>query len=274
MRIKGPGLSALAAILLFPFGSDAQSPDVKFAHGADYTFERMQAVRTTDDEGQITLIAYVYRPVKTVGREVVIFNHGSTGGWATSPKEPVALTRSYIEYFIRRGFILVIPLRRGFGESSGSYREECAYQAGKCTLAESRAVAERALPEASKDLDAVIDQLVIGKLAPPEAKILMVGQSRGGFLSLYYAANRPEMVKGVISFVGGQASISNKWPPEENAARMKLHEKVASSAGAALKVPTLWIYGARDSFYEEGASSQWFKAFKDAGGKGEIRLHQ
>jgi hypothetical protein len=50
---------------------------------------------------------------------------------------------------------------------------------------------------------------------------------------------------------------------------MQLYQEVASRAGATIKVPTLWIYAARDPFYEEATTRQWFKAFTDAGGKGE-----
>ena len=51
----------------------------------------------------------------------------------------------------RRGYTVVQPTRRGLGESTGTFVEECAYIAGKCSLAEYRARAEPGLTEAIRD---------------------------------------------------------------------------------------------------------------------------
>jgi pimeloyl-ACP methyl ester carboxylesterase len=260
----------LVSVLLFPATAGPQAANVTFAHGSDYTFERIRATRPTSDEGPIELVVYVYRPLKKDRREIVIFNHGSTGGWVVSPQEPTFNPeRSIVRFFIQRGYTVVAPMRRGVGESAGSYREECPYQGGRCSLAESRAMTEPALVEATRDVDAVIDQLVLGKLVPPDSRILLTGQSRGAFLSLHHAGTRPKVVRGVIGFVGGWLSITDSWPAAENAARLQLQKDLLARAGKQFAAPTLWIYGARDSFLTEATTRQFFQAFTDAGGKGE-----
>ena len=272
MQAKGwkQCLIAVANLVLFPVATYGQAPQAEFAYGIDYAFERMRVVRKTADEGAITLVAYVYRPLKQDRHRVVLFNHGSTGGWAISPKEPLyAPPRSIIKFFTRHGYTVVAPMRRGAGESSGTYREECAFQAHQCSLEDNRALTMGALQEASGDLDAVMEQLVLDRLVPRSSKVLLSGVSRGGFLSVYYAGKRPAQVSGAINFVGGWLSVSEEWPPKENAERLELQERLLGRTGAKLAAPTLWVYGARDPFYSEATTRRWFKAFVDSGGKGE-----
>ena len=139
-----------------------------------WTFERMEAkrkVRDAEDIGTIRLVAYVYRPLKNDCREVILFSHGSTGGMIRSPKEPGdAPPPSIIRFFVSRGYTLVAPMRRGRGESSGTYVEECAFYLGQCTLAQQVALTERGLREAILDSNAVIDQLILGGLVPRNRK--------------------------------------------------------------------------------------------------------
>ena len=263
-------LILVASVVLLTKNTYGQAPHAEFAHGIDYAFERMQAVRRTDDEGTVTLVAYVYRPLKLNRHRVVLFNHGSTGGWAISPKEPLyAPPRSIIKFFTRHGYTVVAPMRRGAGESSGTYREECAFQAHQCSLEENRALTMSGLQDASRDLDAFIEQIVFDRLVPRGAKILLCGISRGGFLSVYYAGERAARVSGVVNFVGGWLSVSDKWPAEENAQRLQLQSQLLIRAGAKVAAPTLWVYGSRDPFYSEATSRRWFKAYVDGGGKAE-----
>jgi pimeloyl-ACP methyl ester carboxylesterase len=189
--------------------ASGQVVDAEFVYGRDYTFERMVAIRKVndaEDQGTIRLMTYVYRPLKNDRHEVVLFSHGSTGGLARSPKEPGAGNAPppiVVQFFVSRGYTVVAPMRRGRGESTGTYVEECSVYIGQCTVADQVPLGERAIREALLDTDAVIDQLVRGRLVPRESKILLVGHSRGGFLSLILAGERPTLIKGVINFAGG-----------------------------------------------------------------------
>ena len=266
-RLVSAGLvlpTLLAATTAVP--QAGRPPFARFAHGVDYRFERTTV--TTGGESGAKLVAYVYVPLKNDRREVVLFSHGSTGGGATAPDEPVVPPRPVIEFFVSRGYTLVAPARRGRGESGGRYGEECGTWSGACTIADETALFEPGLEEAAADTMAVLDQVVLGRLAPRDSKVVFAGVSRGGFLSLLMAARRPAVAKGVLSFVGGWFSVRDDYPPELNRKRLALQRERLASAAKTVRVPTLWVYAARDPFYSGAVSRQLFEAFTGAGGNG------
>jgi dienelactone hydrolase len=253
---------------------NAQTPPwaPAFRYGNDYTFERMSASRDVNDEfdrGRITLVANVYRPVKDDRRRVVLFSHQSTGGSVSPQEMNGAPPLSIVQFFIARGFTVVAPMRRGVGMSTGTYREECPLSAGQCTPSENTTVSISGLGEAIQDTNAVIDQIILRKLLPQNSKILLAGNSRGGFLSLVMAGRRPDLATGVLNFVGGWIGISDVYAVSENAAKMQFQIEQLAAAGTKARVPTLWIYAARDVFYSETVTRQFFKAFTNAGGRGD-----
>jgi pimeloyl-ACP methyl ester carboxylesterase len=202
--------------------------------------------------------------------EVALFSHGSLGGISIDPHEPLPyIPPELIEFLVRRGYTVVQPMRRGLGESTGTFVEECAFAAGKCSLSEYRARAEPGLAEAIRDSNAVIDQIIEGQEVPRESKLLFVGISRGGFLSLRMAAERPDLCKGVINFVGGWLSIRDEWPAEENSARVLLADEWFRSIGGKARAPTIWIYASRDPFYSESTTRRFFEKFREGGGTGQ-----
>jgi pimeloyl-ACP methyl ester carboxylesterase len=251
----------------------AQVLNPEIVYGRDYTFERMEATRTVhdaEDDGKIRLVSYVWRPLKNDRHEVVLFSHGSTAGLTRSPKEPGdAPPVSVIRFFVSRGYTLVAPMRRGRGESTGTYVEECAVYAGKCTGADQLALTDRSLREALLDSYAVIDQLIVGRLAFRDSKILVAGISRGGFLSLILAGERPALVKGVVNFVGGWHGANERLSAADFQQRIDIQSVRLTRAAKQTRVPSIWIYAARDPFYSENAPRELLRAWREAGGQAE-----
>ncbi|HEX7809820.1 MAG TPA: hypothetical protein VF608_13885, partial [Thermoanaerobaculia bacterium] len=194
-----------------------------------------------------------------------------------SPKEPwEGPPLSVIRFFIARGYTVVAPMRRGRGESSGTYVEECAIYAGECTLAQQTGMLDRTVREAMLDSFAVLDQVVFGRIVPRMSKVLFVGVSRGGFLSLMLAGERPNQAKAVVNFVGGWLSIGDKYSEADNQQRMSAQAEWFRRAGSSRAVPSLWIYAARDELYGETTTREFFRNYQQAGGSGEfvfIREH-
>ena len=236
----------------------------------DYTFDRLEATREvhdSEDNGLIRLVAYVYRPVNNDRREVVLYSHGSTASWTRSPREqgdapPVAVLR----FFLSRGYTVVAPMRRGRGESSGTYVEECPVYAGRCTPADQVALGDRALREALQDTYAVIDQIVY-RIVPRDSKIIAAGHSRGGFLSLILAGERPTVVNGIVNFAGGWQAMNDRVTAEDHKHRLDVQAIPLSRAAKNARAPSIWIYADRDPFYNEAGRQGILSAWRDAGGK-------
>jgi pimeloyl-ACP methyl ester carboxylesterase len=241
----------------------------------DYTFERMEATREVHDSadnGTIRLVAFVYRPVKKDRHEVVLYSHGSIASWTRAPKEqgdapPVAV----IQFFLSRGYTIVAPMRRGRGESSGTYVEECPVYAGKCSPADQVNLGDRALQEALRDTYAAIDQIVY-RIVPRDSKFIAAGHSRGGFLSLILAGERPAIVSGIVNFAGGWQAMNDRVTPDDHRHRVEVQAIPLSRAAKLARAPSIWIYADRDPFYNEAGRQGILKAWRDGGGKAEYFL--
>jgi len=272
--IEGGNFIERSAIAAAAESASLQALTNEFAYGRDYTFERMEATRAvndTEDNSTIRLVTYVYRPVKNDRREVVLYSHGSTGGLSSSPREPSNFPqRPVIRFFVSRGYTLVAPLRRGRGDSTGTYIEECSVYVGQCTTADQVALTERGLREALLDTNAVIDQLVLGRLVPSVSKIIVAGHSRGGFLSLMLAAERPAVAKGVINFAGGWLATTRNLSDAENQQRTEEQTARVARAAKRVTVPTIWIYAVRDSLYQDRFPLALVTSWRNAGAHAEF----
>jgi pimeloyl-ACP methyl ester carboxylesterase len=260
----------IAAACLIAAHAGAQVPAPQWpVNGVDYRFKRMVTKRFVDDgadQGWIKLVSYVYQPLRGRG-DVAIVLHGSTGGMASSPNEPLNVKGFPVEFLLSRGITVVVPLRRGRAESTGTYVEECPYHPGRCSLADSRAMTDSALADALASTDAVFED-VLEKLSPRDGKVVLWGLSRGGFLALDFAATRPAQVHGVVAVSAGWLSVADEWPEAENAERLELQRALLADAGSRFDGPTLWVYAARDPFYPDSVTRQFFDAWKASGGSG------
>ena len=120
---------------------------------------------------------------------------------------------------------------------------------------------ERTLAGAARaleDIDAVIDAL---QERPDVAAgpVLMMGQSRGGILSVAYAGTHPDRVSGVVNFVGG-------WLGQDCLTASEVHRTLVRQ-GSAFGRPMLWLYGDGDPHYSLEHMREVHQAFTDAGGQ-------
>ena len=123
----------------------------------------------------------------------------------------------------------------------------------------------------------VIEQVVLGRLVARDAKVLLARVSRGGFLSLEVAARQPDLVKGMINFVGGWLSVRDEYPPNVYKTRVRLQKAHFASIDKRSRAPTIWIYGARDPFYDGAISRGFFESFSAVAGGGKylfIKSHE
>jgi len=205
---------------------------------------------------RITLEATLYRPAGDGPHPVLVFNHGSTGGGAVATSTTMRSARQ-AQFFVERGFAVLAPMRRGRGASEGVPAEH----EGTCDPE----VLGDGVARAIEDVDAAMAYVRAQTWADPE-RVLVGGQSRGGILSVAYAAERPGTVRGVINFAGG-------WTSDRCDERGRgFNQATFASAGSRARIPMLWLYAEEDGYYSAAWIRRYHEAFAQAGGLATFRL--
>ena len=221
--------------------------------------QQARLVPVTVDGATVRLEIRIYAPAGNDPVPTLVFNHGSTGNGTS--REIALRPIDYpplAEFFVQRGWAVVMPARRGRGGSEGTYDEGFAgvpLTGYACDPVASLPGADRGL----RDIEAAMD-VILAMPFVDRTRVVIGGQSRGGILSVAHAGRRPEQVKGVINFVGGWNGVRCAHATHNNQA--------VFARGARYPEETLWLYGDQDPFYPLSHSRANFAAFEHAGGKG------
>jgi dienelactone hydrolase len=191
--------------------------------------------RTT---GETVLIPTLIR-VPTAGgvRPVAIINHGAPRNPADAARVSTGDFAAAQAWFLQRGYIVVAPLRRGYGprpttaikEGRGPCNNPDYLNAGQTT---------------ANDIAAVIEYLRSLPFADMR-RIVVIGQSAGGWGALALASRNPPGVVAVINFAGGRGSQR----PGEVCQGARLIE-TARRFGRGARVPSLWLYSENDQYFD------------------------
>ncbi|MDX1481485.1 MAG: CocE/NonD family hydrolase [Woeseiaceae bacterium] len=235
-----------------------------FENGACRTF----AVRLDEradtpfiEDGQpVTLEAVLFRPIADERYPTVLFNHGSTGNGSDPSLFGMTFTsKSVAHYFVERGWMVAFVQRRGRGRSDGLYDE--GFTPDRSGYSCDRELALAGADRALDDIDAATDWLRM-RADVDTTRMLVGGVSRGGILSVAYAARRPEVYRAAINFVGG-------WISEGCGDHLAINRTLFVD-GAAFGGPSIWLYAENDSFYSLAYSRSLYDAFTAAGGMGDF----
>ncbi len=162
-------------------------------------------------------------------------------------------------FFVRRGFIVAVPTRIGYGVSGGEDVEDSGTCQDKNYPPGSSAAARQTL----QVLDAV-------RARPDAAKdrAVVMGQSYGGTTAIAVGALQPAGVQAVINFAGGGGG-NPQTQPGRPCAPQRL-ERLFAHYGATLRMPSLWLYTENDRYFGATYPQAWVAAFRAAGGTGEF----
>jgi dienelactone hydrolase len=193
---------------------------------------------------------------------LMVLNHGSPANSGQRPTmKPYACDSEPAAWFLARGYVVAMPMRRGYGETSGPWLEEY----GRCSNPD---FYRGGLP-AAEDMNSAVQYLE--KLPYVQAgRTVIVGQSAGGWGSLAYSSQNPEGVIAMINFAGGRGGWAGNQP-NTNCVPDRLLAG-AGKYGETARVPTLWLYTQNDSFFAPEISRGMHARYTAAGGKAEFHL--
>ena len=192
----------------------------------------------------------------------IVLSHGT----AVTREANLALGRNrnlpVASEWVKRGYAVLVPIRRGYGDSSNA-DGKLADSYGSCERPDFAKAGEAA----ALDLLATVMWAKAQKDLDPK-RWLLVGQSSGGFASIYTASKRPEGLMAVLAFSSGRGGNPDTRPGEP-CASTELAELFAAIA-PKLTVPVLWFYARNDEYIGPHVQRLWFDSFRKAGGKGEL----
>jgi dienelactone hydrolase len=243
--------------------SNVLSGEVKVAKGIVMGEEEVKIpleLKYAFTKKTINLSGTIYKPDSAEKFPLVILNHGTPRN--AEDRKKTMKFKEQSKVFVKKGFVVAAPIRRGHGTSEGEYAEH----SGKCNESDYFHGAD----EAVKDIKATHDFMKKKPYIDTDKKILLVGQSAGGFSSLAYASVYPDEVVAVINFAGGKGSTGpyNVCSPD------RLVLTVGNFGKTSKKLPTIWIYTEKDDFFPPDLSKKMFAAYKKSGGEGKFLMLQ
>jgi dienelactone hydrolase len=174
---------------------------------------------------------------------------------------PASCDSETVRWFLEHGFVVVLPMRRGYGLTGGTWDESD----GACSAADY----VQGGRESARDIAAVLDYATTLPFARRDG-VVLVGQSAGGWATLAMAARGDPRIAAYVDMAGGRGGhyrnqANSNCRPDQLAL-------AAGRFGATARARMLWVFAANDSFFAPDIVQAMYSAFTAAGGRAE--LHQ
>ena len=195
----------------------------------------------------IELETTIYKPDGEGPFPIALINHGKQDGDSRfqARSRPTTAAR----YFLQRGYAVVVPMRQGFSKSGGSY-----IGSGCNVEGNGRAQAD--------DVKAALDYVTTQPWADKN-RMVVLGQSHGGWTTLAFGTQNYPGVKALINFAGGLRQ-------ESCVGWQKALARGAKSYAKDTQLPSLWFYGDNDSYFNVETFHAMFDDYTAAGGQARL----
>ncbi|MHB8910331.1 MAG: alpha/beta hydrolase family protein [Syntrophales bacterium] len=212
--------------------------------------EKVIMIPWRGEGGNIRLQTTVYKPDGPGPFPLAVISHGVP--FEKMLESEIKSRHRYClqsEEFVKRGFAVAIPMRRGYGRSGGSKNESYVN------------IAAFGLEDA-KDIQSTIDFMrrepyIDGK------RVLLVGQSGGGLASLAYGSLADPDVKGIINFAGGLKMPGRDIWQYDMASAFGIYAKTT-------RIPSLWFYTGNDSYFPPTTAGLAYQEYRKNGGQARL----
>lgn len=198
-----------------------------------------QVISIPNLSGTLQLETTIFKPAGNGPFPVAIINHGKQAGNAAlqaRDRSPIVARE-----FLERGYAVVLPMREGFSRSGG------VYAVPGCNL-------EYNGKYEADDIQAAVAFIQRQPWADHD-KIVIIGQSHGGLSTMAFGARNPSHVKALINFAGGL---------RDNGGSCRWQDALVhafESYGKTTTLPSVWFYGANDSFFDPELARRMFDAY-------------
>lgn len=195
----------------------------------------------------------------SIRRPLVVINHGTSD----LTRESVALPVYYwlSRWFVERGYVVLLPQRRGHGATGGPLAESI----GSCADPDHY----RSGLIAADDIAATIRYMAKQPFIDAN-DVILVGISTGGWASLALAAKAPSLARAVINVAGGRGGhAGGQLNAVCGASRLV---SAARTYGTTARVPTLWLYSENDSYFGPELAQTMANAWTGGGGKADLEI--
>jgi dienelactone hydrolase len=214
------------------------------------------------DPRQGEMIVTHFRPRGDGPFPVVIMNHGRSAKERDKPARMRLL--DVARYFVRRGAAVVVPTRLGYGDTG---LEPDPEETGPCERKRYTVAARNT----DTQLKAVADFVTQQPWADAK-RLIVAGQSMGGFATVAFMGQRHPGVVAGINFAGGGGgdAVNRRGNPCDYQLLGKVFEEAGKANGGV--TPMLWIYSQNDRFWGASIPRQWHEAYTAAGGKARFEM--
>jgi len=209
------------------------------------------------DGRNFRLAMHLFHPAGEGPFPLVVINHGTPVSSADARSQKLGFTAAST-WFAQQGYLVLVVQRPGFGESDGPYLEPSGPCSNRDYVHDGRetAAVESAIVRTAARLPGV-----------EPSKIIVIGQSAGGFGAIALGDAPPPGVVGIISFAGGRGGDDH----EHICSGADRLVQAAGTFGRANQVPQLWLFAANDHFFPPTVAHGMFDAYQ-AGSKRTVRF--
>jgi dienelactone hydrolase len=198
----------------------------------------------------------LYSPIDGKGiHPLIIMTHGRNGPHPNINYNEVYNYRELNTALAGKGFLVLMVVRRGYGNSDGPDSEYLE-------------TAEASGLAGAEDIQAVADVMAT-KPSVDKSKVVIIGQSQGGWVSL---ACSTLGIPGLLGTINISGATNFQKANDKSIRSSEVEDQLCAAAGIygkSAKVPTLWIYAENDN-HLPASVHKWFDTFLRAGGKGYL----
>lgn len=254
------GLLFAALILSFAQGAYASSK-LLGSFGPEGNRMREQLWLVPSGDPTIALRATVFRPHDAVAqrRKLVVINHGTD----ESTREAVSLPVYYwlSRWFIERGYVVIIPQRRGHGATGGDLAESV----GTCETADHYTSGQIAADDIASTINFMTRQDFVNS-----RDVVVVGISTGAWASLALASRNLQSVGTIVNFAGGRGG--HAYGRSNAICNIDGLRAASHRYGKTARHPSIWLYAKNDSYFGPEIALALASEWKRAGGTAETHI--